>query len=43
MVKVAEILGKYGTSVDTAQIKAAQQEARYPDQSPAQAVTGGRF
>ena len=43
MVKVAEILGKYGTSVDTAQIKAAQQESRYPDESPAQAVSGGRF
>jgi len=43
MIKVAEILGKYGTSVDTAQIKAAQEQARYPQESPAQAVTGGRF
>ena len=43
MIKVAEILGKYGTSVDTAQIKAAQQEARYPQESPAKAVEGGRF
>jgi hypothetical protein len=43
MIKVAEILGKYGTSVDTAQIKASQQEPRYPQESPAQAVTGGRF
>jgi len=43
MIKVAEILGKYGTSVDTAQIKAAQEKARYPQESPAEAVTGGRF
>ena len=43
LIKAAEILGKYGTSVDTATIKAEQQEARYPQESPAQAVTGGRF
>ena len=43
MIKVAEILGKYGTSVDTAQIKAAQDKARYPQEAPAKAVEGGRF
>ena len=43
IIKAAEILGKYGTSVDTAKIKEAQQKARYPDESPAQAVSGGRF
>ncbi len=43
LIKAAEILGKYGTAVDTANIKAAQQEARYPDQAPSQAVSGGRF
>ena len=43
IIKAAEILGKYGTSVDTAKIKDAQQKARYPDESPAQAVSGGRF
>ena len=43
IIKAAEILGKYGTSVDTAKIKEAQREARYPDESPAQAVSGGRF
>jgi hypothetical protein len=43
MIKVAEILGKYGTQVDTAKIKAAQQESRYPQESPAKAVEGGRF
>ena len=43
IVKAAEIMGKYGTSVDTAKIKDAQAQARYPDESPAQAVTGGRF
>ena len=43
IIKAAEILGRYGTQVDTAKIKDAQQKARYPDESPAQAVTGGRF
>jgi hypothetical protein len=43
LIKAAEILGKYGTAVDTAKIKQAQQEPRYPQESPAQAVTGGRF
>ena len=43
MIKVAEILGKYGTSVDTAQIKADKEQTRYPQESPAQAVLGGRF
>ena len=43
LIKVAEILGKYGTSVDTAQIKAAQDKARYPQEAPAKAVEGGRF
>jgi hypothetical protein len=43
LIKTAEILGRYGTQVDTAQIKAEQQEARYPQESPAKAVEGGRF
>ena len=43
MIKVAEILGKYGTAVDTAQIKADKEQTRYPQESPAQAVLGGRF
>jgi len=43
LVKAAEILGKYGTAVDTANIKAEQDKARYPDTPPAQAVSGGRF
>ena len=43
IIKAAEILGNYGTKVDIEQIKAAQQEARYPQESPAQAVLGGRF
>jgi len=43
IIKAAEILGKYGTAVDTAKIKQAQQEPRYPQESPAKAVTGGRF
>ena len=43
LIKTAEILGKYGTAVDTAKIKQAQQEPRYPQESPAKAVEGGRF
>ena len=43
LIKTAEILGKYGTAVDTAKIKQAQQEPRYPQEPPATAVEGGRF
>ena len=43
LIKAAEILGKYGTQVDVANIKLEQDKARYPQESPAQAVTGGRF
>lgn len=43
LVKAAEIIGKYGTAVDIERIKALQAEPRYPQQSPAQAVAGGRF
>ena len=43
LVNAAEILGKYGTAVDVAQIKQMQNVPRYPAESPAQAVTGGRF
>ena len=43
LVKAAEIIGKYGTAVDVERIKAMQNEPRYPQQSPAQAVVGGRF
>tara|TARA_R110002167_G_scaffold53009_1_gene152437 strand:- start:6269 stop:8356 length:2088 start_codon:yes stop_codon:yes gene_type:complete len=43
LVSAAEILGKYGTAVDVAQIKQRQEAPRYPAQDPAQAVIGGRF
>jgi len=43
IIKAAEILGKYGTAVDTAKIKQAQQEPRYPQEPPATAVEGGRY
>jgi hypothetical protein len=43
LIKAAEILGRYGQSVDTAKIKQAQAEPRYPQESPAQAVEGGRY
>ena len=39
----AKILGEYGTKVDVEKIKGQQQEPRYPQESPAKAVTGGRF
>ncbi len=43
LTDAAKIIGQYGTKVDVENIKLAQQEARYPQESPAQAVTGGRF
>jgi len=43
LIKAAEIIGKYGTAVDVERIKSMQAEPRYPQQSPAQAVVGGRF
>jgi hypothetical protein len=43
VIDAARILGKYDSSVDTARIKQAQQQPRYPQQTPVQAVTGGRF
>jgi hypothetical protein len=43
IVKAAEVLGKYQTNVDVAGIKQAQAAPRYPQQTPVQAVTGGRF
>jgi hypothetical protein len=43
LVKAAEVLGKYQTNVDVAGIKQAQAAPRYPQQTPVQAVTGGRF
>ena len=43
LVDAAELLAKYGAQVDVAQIKADQARPRYPDQSPVNAVTGGRF
>lgn len=43
LIRAAEIIGKYGTAVDVERIKAMQAEPRYPQQSPAQAVVGGRF
>ena len=43
LVKAAEIAGKYQTSVDVAAVKQAQAAPRYPQDTPVQAVTGGRF
>jgi hypothetical protein len=43
LVKAAEILGKYGTSIDVETIKQSQKEPRYPDERPSEAVSGGRF
>lgn len=43
MTDAAKILGQYGSAVDVAAVKQAQSEPRYPAESPAQAVIGGRF
>ena len=43
LVKAAEIYGKYQTNVDVAGVKQAQAQPRYPQDTPVQAVTGGRF
>jgi len=43
LVDAAKIYGDYGTKVDIEQIKQRQNTPRYPQQNPAQAVTGGRF
>ena len=43
LTDAAKILGEYGTKVDVETIKGQQKEPRYPQESPAQAVTGGRF
>jgi hypothetical protein len=43
VVDTAKILGDHGTRVDIERIKQMQNTPRYPQQNPAQAVTGGRF
>lgn len=43
MTDAAKILGQYGSAVDVAAVKQAQAAPRYPAESPAQAVIGGRF
>jgi len=43
LTDAAKILGEYGTKVDVETIKGQQKEPRYPQESPAKAVTGGRF
>ena len=43
LVRAAEIYGKYQTNVDVAGVKQAQAQPRYPQDTPVQAVTGGRF
>ena len=43
LVDAAKILGDHGTRVDIERIKQAQNTPRYPQQSPIQAVTSGRY
>ena len=43
LTDAAKIYGQYQTTVDVAGIKQAQAQPRYPQESPAQAVVGGRF
>lgn len=43
LTDAAKLYGQYQTTVDVAGVKAAQAQPRYPQEAPAQAVTGGRF
>ncbi|MCS5594801.1 MAG: hypothetical protein NZ730_09705 [Porticoccaceae bacterium] len=43
LVDAAKIMGDHGTRVDIERIKQAQNAPRYPEQTPVQAVTGGRY
>jgi len=43
LIKTAEILGKHGTAVDVERIKQLQNEPRYPNVTPQQAVQQGGF
>ena len=43
LVDAAKILGEHGTRVDIERIKQAQNAPRYPQQTPVNAVTGGRY
>ena len=43
LIKAAEMVGKYGTAVDVAQIKSLQDAPRFPDVAPAQAVGQARY
>ena len=43
LTDAAKIYGQYQTTVDVAGIRQAQAQPRYPQESPAQAVVGGRF
>ena len=43
IIKAAEVLGKHGTAVDIERIKQMQNEPRYPDATPQQAIQQGGF
>jgi len=43
IIKAAEVLGKHGTAVDIERIKQMQDEPRYPDVTPQQAIQQGGF
>jgi hypothetical protein len=43
VIDAAKVLGNYGQSVDVAKIKQMQNEPRYPQSPPSDAITGGRF
>ena len=42
-IDTAKVLGEYGSKVDVERIKQMQNEPRYPDVSPQQAVTQGNY
>jgi len=43
LIKAAEIIGKYGTAVDVENIKQMQQQQRFADTTPAEAVPMARY
>jgi len=43
LVEAAKVLGQWGVAVDVEEIKARQEEPRYPDVAPAQAVPEARY
>jgi Flp pilus assembly protein TadB len=43
LIKAAELIAKYGTAVDVERIKQMQQEQRFADTTPQEAIVQARF